>query len=157
MARATRDRRRPPRGVKSALNSQLGRALRELRGTAPGDAAVHEARKEIKRARASLRLPRYAIGETAYRRANRRLRDAGRPLSRVRDPKAQLDVAEKLCADTKESPRRAELASLERALSSERRRVRRQLLEPGRLQSGPRAFPRGGRTLGMCSSGERVS
>ena len=135
MAHATRDRGRPP-SVKSTLHRQLGRALRDLRGKpAPRDVAVHEARKEIKRARASLRLLREAIGETAYRRANQRLRDAARPLSRVRDPKALLDMAEKLCADTKKSARRAEIGWLERALRSERRRLRKQLLEPGRLQS----------------------
>jgi len=122
--------------VKSALRRQLGRALRDLRGKpAPRDIAVHDARKQIKRARASLRLLRDAIGESAYRRANQRLRDAARPLSRVRDPKALIDVADRLCADTKKSSRRAELASLERALRSERRRLRQQLLEPGRLQS----------------------
>jgi CHAD domain-containing protein len=122
--------------VKSALHRQLGRALRNLSSKpAPRDVAVHEARKQIKRARASLRLLRDAIGESAYRRANQRLRDAARPLSRVRDPKALLDVAEKLCAGTKKSSRRAELASLEQALRSERRRLRQQLLEPGRLQS----------------------
>jgi CHAD domain-containing protein len=47
--------------------------------------AVHEARKDVKKARALLRLARGALGAAAYRRENRALRDAGRELSVVRD------------------------------------------------------------------------
>jgi CHAD domain-containing protein len=46
---------------------------------------VHGARKQLKRARATLRLLHPAIGDDAYRRENVAARDAARPLSRARD------------------------------------------------------------------------
>jgi CHAD domain-containing protein len=46
--------------------------------------AVHEARKDVKKARALLRLYRRPLGP-AYRRENRALRNAGRELSVLRD------------------------------------------------------------------------
>ena len=54
------------------------------------DEAVHTARKTAKRARAALRLMRSAIGDAAYHRANKQLRDAARPLTVVRDAVAIL-------------------------------------------------------------------
>jgi hypothetical protein len=125
------------RSVESALRSQLGRALQELRATpAPRDPSVHEARKQIKRARASLRLLRETIGEPAYQRANRRLRDAGRPLARVRDAKALIDASARLRVKVRKAACRTELASLDRVLRDDRRRERNQLLEsPSTLRS----------------------
>jgi len=66
-------------------------ALRSRGGISDG--AIHAARKDIKRARASLRLLRPLIGEQRYKSQNARLRDAGRPLSRIRDAKVLLDTA----------------------------------------------------------------
>jgi CHAD domain-containing protein len=127
--------RRPD--VNRALDRQLGRALSELRARSPiRDAAVHEARKELKRARATLRLLREAIGDTAYRRANRRLRDAARPLSRVRDTRVLLDVISRMHDEETRIARRAKLASLAEELRRERGKLRRELL------SGPDALSR---------------
>jgi CHAD domain-containing protein len=47
--------------------------------------AVHEARKDVKKTRALLRLCRSDLGDATYRQENRELRDAGRALSAVRD------------------------------------------------------------------------
>jgi CHAD domain-containing protein len=49
------------------------------------DEAVHAARKACKRVRAGLRLLRGCLGPTAYRRENRAIRDASKPLTAVRD------------------------------------------------------------------------
>src|SRR5262245_48874176 len=119
------------RGAKGALHGQLDRALAELDETPPlRDISVHEARKELKRARSTLRLLRNAIGKSAYRHANQRLRDAAHPLSRVRDAKVLLDLAAKLHDDgNKKARRRPALASLERRLRRERQRAHRELLE----------------------------
>jgi CHAD domain-containing protein len=121
--------RRAP-SAKRALHLQLRRAIAKLGGKAPlRDVSVHEVRKELKRARATLRLLRDGIGETAYRRANRRLRDAARPLSRVRDARVLLDVVAKLRGGAKNASRRAELASLEQRLRRERHRARGEVLD----------------------------
>jgi CHAD domain-containing protein len=47
--------------------------------------AIHEARKDVKKARALLRLFRRPLVGSAYRRENRALRNAGRELSVLRD------------------------------------------------------------------------
>ncbi len=123
-----------PRGAKRALQRKLRDAISELEGKAPlRDASVHEARKDLKRARATLRLLRDAIGETAYRRANRRIRDAARPLSRVRDAKALIDAVEKLRASTNEARPRTELDMLEQELQRTRKRARSEVLKPARV------------------------
>ena len=119
------------RGVKRALDQQLGRALRKL-GTKqpPRDVSVHDARKELKRARASLRLLRDSIGEAAYSEANQRIRDAARLLSPVRDAKVLIDVAAKLRASSKAAAHRAALDSLEPNLDRDYQQLRRLLGRP---------------------------
>src|SRR5258705_13977180 len=125
---ARRDGRRV-RGAKNILRRQLGRAIADLGGKPSlRDASLHEARKELKRARSTLRLLRDAIGDTAYRRANQQLRHAARPLSRVRDARALIDLAKKLREATQDPASRSELASIDRELRSERRHARRELL-----------------------------
>jgi CHAD domain len=136
-ARIARPRR--PRSPKSALRQQLIRALAHLRGKSPlGDGSVHEARKDLKRARATLRLLRGAIGDPAYRRANRRLRDAARPLSRVRDAKVLVDTVAQLRADAANGPRRTELEALEQELRSDRRQARDAVLNGAGVVTGIR-------------------
>ena len=49
------------------------------------DENIHAARKKMKRIRAALRLLRASLGERAYRRANRQIRDSARLLRPVRD------------------------------------------------------------------------
>jgi CHAD domain-containing protein len=61
---------------------QLRRAVQELAGRKPN---IHGARKQLKRARATLRLLRSTIGDELYRRENIAARDAARPLSEARD------------------------------------------------------------------------
>ena len=131
MARATHARVGPrSRSTQRALLQQLDRARRKL-GTRPrtpsaSQSRIHDARKELKRARATLRLIRDTIGVRAYRRANRRVRDVGRSLSRVRDAKILLDAAEAL-RERMKGAARAELAGLARTLRRERERACREL------------------------------
>ena len=54
-------------------------------GDAPAAAAVHDARRGLKRLRALLRLARAGLGEETFRRENAAARDAGRELSAARD------------------------------------------------------------------------
>src|SRR5512132_2901573 len=116
--------------AKKDLQRHLTGALAELDGKSPlRDHSVHEARKELKRARSTLRILRDAIGKTAYRRSNQRLRDAAGPLSRVRDAKVLLDAAARLRASTKDASRRSELSSFEQQLRSTRQQARSELLE----------------------------
>jgi len=68
---------------------QLGCAIEELEARKPN---VHGARKQLKRARATLRLLRAAIGDELYRRENVVARDAARPLSSTRDDEIMSDA-----------------------------------------------------------------
>ena len=61
---------------------QVAAAIEALEESKPN---VHSARKQLKRARATLRLLRPATGDDSYRRENVAARDAARPLSRARD------------------------------------------------------------------------
>src|SRR3954469_8087665 len=58
--------------------------------------AVHQARKNVKKSRALLRLVRAELGDKTYRRENRRLRDAARTVAHVRDADVMVETAEAL-------------------------------------------------------------
>jgi CYTH domain-containing protein/CHAD domain-containing protein len=75
-------------GVRRVIVGRLEKAAERLREPADGDAlaeAIHGARKDLKKARAALRLVREDLGEKAFKRENRALRDAARTLSASRD------------------------------------------------------------------------
>jgi CHAD domain-containing protein len=80
------------RMVRDILVAQLDKSLVDLRGPGMSDAAIHDMRRELKRARASLRLLRGCVGKSEYHRENRIIRDAARPLRAVRDAKVLLDT-----------------------------------------------------------------
>lgn len=74
-----------------ALAQELRHALALLEGRPRlSERAAHEFRRSVKRARALLRLMREAVGERAYARENRALRDAARVLSAQRDARVLL-------------------------------------------------------------------
>jgi CHAD domain-containing protein len=80
---------RPVQQCRDIFVRQLGCAVDELGGRKPN---IHGARKQLKRARATLRLLRAAIGDELYRRENVAARDAARPLSSSRDDEVMNDV-----------------------------------------------------------------
>jgi CHAD domain-containing protein len=88
----------PPETLRAGLSEQLDDAVRSLRDDRAEDpvTAVHEARKDLKKARSLLRLARPAMPRDAYRRANADLRDTGRSLSAARDADVLVATAEDL-------------------------------------------------------------
>lgn len=83
----------PVQQCREILVRQLGAAVHELTGRKPN---IHGARKQLKRARATLRLLRPAIGDELYRRENIAARDAARPLSKARDEEVLNQAVEGL-------------------------------------------------------------
>ena len=83
-------------GVRRILQEWLAGADESLRKKRITDANIHDARKQLKKSRAALRLLRDAIGEIAYRRENNALRDAARPLGVARDSKVLLAALDDL-------------------------------------------------------------
>jgi CYTH domain-containing protein/CHAD domain-containing protein len=80
-------------GVRRVIASRLEKAAERLREPLDGDAlaeAIHGARKDLKKARAALRLVREEVGEETFKRENHALRDAARMLSASRDAEVKL-------------------------------------------------------------------
>jgi CYTH domain-containing protein/CHAD domain-containing protein len=86
-------------GVRRVILARLEKAAERLREAGDGDAldeAIHGARKDLKKARAALRLVREELGEKVFKRENRALRDAARLLSASRDATVKLETLEAL-------------------------------------------------------------
>jgi CYTH domain-containing protein/CHAD domain-containing protein len=82
-------------GIRRVIASRLEKAAERLREPLDGDAlaeAIHGARKDLKKARAALRLVREEVGEETFRRENQALRDAARTLSASRDAEVKLET-----------------------------------------------------------------
>jgi CHAD domain-containing protein len=87
-SRKYRLRRREPLalGVRRVARGRLECAVERLRDAELDEVeAIHEARKDLKKLRSSLRLVRPVLGDEAYGRENARYRDAARHLSEARD------------------------------------------------------------------------
>src|SRR5262249_36409668 len=93
------------------------------------DEAVHEARKCFKKIRAVLRLVKPAIARKDYRRENVCFRDAGRPLTEVRDAKILVETLDKLAEHFKEQRAGRTFADARRAMQDNLRGVRKRVLD----------------------------
>jgi CYTH domain-containing protein/CHAD domain-containing protein len=112
-------------GVRRVTVGRLEKAAERLREAGDGDAlaeAIHGARKDLKKARAALRLVRDALGEKAFKRENRTLRDAARTLSASRDAEVKLATLDSLAAGEGEVPPGA-TALWREALADDRDRI----------------------------------
>ena len=116
-------------GVRRIARAQMARALDSLDGKSLSDEAVHAARKELKKARASLRLLRGALGEVVYARENTALRDCARPLSKIRDGKVLIDTLDMLVKRFGSAAQVIPTESLQRILRRERVGIRRAALK----------------------------
>ena len=135
MAIALRRSESGTQGLRRILREQIATALEALNGTRLSDEAVHTARKELKKARATLRLLRDALGDAVYKRENAALRDTARPLSEVRDAKVLLDTLDMLVDRYGGSARALQLDGLRRALRREYVATRRRILQPAALKA----------------------
>src|SRR6202012_843867 len=82
-------------GVRRGIAARLQKAAERRGGPLDGDAlaeGIHGARKDLKKARAALRLVREEVGEETFKRENHALRDAARMLSASRGAAAKLET-----------------------------------------------------------------
>jgi CHAD domain-containing protein len=81
-----------PEGIRRIACGRIDDAIDELGGKADSspEEAVHEARKDMKKLRALLRLVRGEIGDKTFRRESDSFRDAARELAGVRDADVML-------------------------------------------------------------------
>jgi len=112
-------------GVRRVIVGRLDKAVERLREAGDGDAqaeAIHGARKDLKKARAALRLVRDDLGAKTFKRENRALRDAARTLSASRDAEVKLATLDALAAGDGDVPPAA-TALWREALVADRDRI----------------------------------
>lgn len=121
----------PVRTAGEIFREQVEAAIGELGGPNSGgeEASIHGARKQLKRARATLRLLRYALGDGVYRRENRNVRDAARPLSPIRDSEILLDALDDLVKRSEAAASCLPLERLRNALKRHRVELRAESID----------------------------
>jgi CHAD domain-containing protein len=82
--------------VRSVVAGRISHAIGLLRGGGDPASAVHEARKDMKKARSALRLVRSGLHHETYRRENDSYRQISRGLARFRDADAMIECLEDL-------------------------------------------------------------
>jgi len=109
-----------PASVRACAREQLETAVAQLEQPG-GDraAAIHDARKALKKARSLLRLVQGARGAKGLRRERDALRDAGRALSATRDTDALLETVDKLAEHAAGRVPAVELTQLREALATD--------------------------------------
>ncbi len=99
-----------PGALRACAAEQLADAIRVLRSEREADPveAVHDARKDLKKARSLLRLVRADMPRPHYRAENDAMRDVARRLSDVRDADVMVETVDALAQRFRGSlPRRA--------------------------------------------------
>jgi CHAD domain-containing protein len=109
-------------GARRVIGKRIDHALKMLAQPSRKE-AVHEARTDLKKIRATLRLVRDDIGNEVFRRENRAFRDAGRPLSNLRDAEVLFEALESLAKNPDESLPIEALAHMRKALETRQARV----------------------------------
>jgi CHAD domain-containing protein len=132
--------------VRRLARKSIDKALEQLtEGPGPRTEAIHEARKRFKKVRAVLRLVRDDLGRKAFKRENRCFRDAGRPLSEVRDAQVLVGVVEALQEHFPgEAPAEA-FAAVREALRVRQKAVAKRVLDEENAVAAVAATARGAR------------
>jgi CHAD domain-containing protein len=132
MAKPLRHTKSGTTEVQRFLCHHIDQALKALQGNQPlADAAVHSARKQLKKGRADLRLLRKALGSQTYAYENTVLRDVARPLTAVRDARTFMDTLDTLVEHGGVQPQALDLDRVRQALREEYGAVRQRILEEG--------------------------
>jgi CHAD domain-containing protein len=121
-------------GARRITRRRIKSALRTLGPDQTDDSSIHAARKELKKARATLRLLRDALGKKAYKKENTALRNAARPLSEARDGRVLLDALSSLIKYYGAPVADLPLGEFKRELTRHRTQARKRVLgKPGPL------------------------
>lgn len=128
-------------GARRITRRRIKSALRTLGPSQSDDSSIHAARKELKKARATLRLLRDALGKKTYKKENAALRDAARPLSEARDARVLLDALNSLVKYYGAPAASLPLSSFKRALTRRRMHARKRVLgKPGPLRDARKSL-----------------
>jgi CHAD domain-containing protein len=115
-----------PDALRAAALERLERAAKRLREDHRDDPveAVHGARKDLKKARALLRLARPDVPAKVYRQQNRALRDIGRAMSGGRDADVMVQTCDALAERFGDEHPKRQFAALHRRLEAHARNRR---------------------------------
>lgn len=121
------------KGVRRLARGQIEKALDKLTGRsgAGPEEAVHDARKRFKRVRAVIRLARGGLGRKFADRENVRFRDAGRPLSEVRDAGVLVQALDQLVERYGDQGQTEVIGAARDRLLCRKREVSREVLDEG--------------------------
>jgi CHAD domain-containing protein len=129
------------RGARRIARKRVKSALELIGRQPPTGRSVHAARKELKKARATLRLVRDALGNSTYKKENAALRDAARPLGEVRDAQILLDALKSLMGHSGAPASKLPLKDFQRVLNHRRNESRAVVLRtPGPLKRARKAL-----------------
>ncbi len=132
MSLALKPDEKATKGVRRVARKRLAQALRMLEVDHPlDDEAIHEARKHLTEVRSVLRLARHLLGRKSYRRENSALREAGRPLSGLRDAAVLMQTLDQLIARSGGRLSAREAQPLRAHLQRQRLKLRQQLQRGG--------------------------
>ena len=106
------------------MKRELRSAVEQLVESQRSDEAIHEARKSIKRVRATLRLIRKGVPDIT-RRDEALLRQSGRLLSPQRDTDALLETARDLCSHYPRTRKKEMCEALSQHLATNKARAQR--------------------------------
>jgi CHAD domain-containing protein len=123
----------PTKEARKILLREINEALPSLQSKRVSDSRIHDARKQIKAARATLRLIRKGLPKGQYRAENRCLRDAARPLSEARDAAVLLKTFNDLFEGAPTFTRSEGAIRFGRRLKKERAKSRRVVAGRGGL------------------------
>ena len=113
------------------LRRQIDKGLRGLESQRVSDDRIHRARKQIKMARATLRLLRQGLSSKQFRSENRRLRDAAKPLSEARDALVLRKAFEHILAGTRGRGLRHDSLEVDRVLANDQLKAHRRVASRG--------------------------
>ena len=138
-----------PAEVRRVARGRVESALRNLRSTDPEARAqaIHEARKDMKKARAVLRLVRDDLGKETFRSENHRYRDAARLLSDSRDSEVLVETVESLIEEFPDEAVAAAPFLSELDARRERDRNSGNSADDSRLERAARTIEEGGRLI----------
>ena len=133
-----------PKAVRKAAAKELRKSVEGLTGQSElgPDEAAHDARKRTKKVRALLRLARTELGDRAYRRENRALRDAARLLSPVRDACVLVEALDDLVTPPDEDLSPEAVAAFRAVLTGEHRKLQTGQERDGAMTQAAEAYER---------------
>ena len=119
--------------VQRLAGDQVDKAMIGLtgRGGAGPEEVVHDARKRFKRVRALIRLAGDGLGRKLADREDARFRDAGRPLSEVRDAAVLVETLDRLIERSGDQGLPEAIGPAREALLRRKREVCRRVLDEG--------------------------